>query len=178
LYMAARAAIHRADSGGPVLIGGLANGTRFLSQLFAAPGVAGQVDGVAVHPYDANPLAVLARVRAYRFELRSLGAGDVPLYVTEYGWSTSPAGNPTYATANQRGPFIGAVASALLRSDCNVRAVIFYAWITAERDPADRDQWYGIVAPGGAHSPAADAVAHAAHALVTAAAGAVRLCGP
>ena len=36
-----------------------------------ADGLAGQIDGVAVHPYDSGPLQVVARVRAYRLELRA-----------------------------------------------------------------------------------------------------------
>lgn len=177
LYLAARAAIHSVDPGAPVLIGGLANDPPFLSRLLAVPGVAGQIDGVAVHPYGANPLAVLARVRDYRLELRSLGAGGVPLYVTEYGWSTSPPGNNTYAPASQQGPFIGQVATALLRSDCGVHAAIFYAWTTADHNRADRDQWYGIVPSNAAASAATASVASAARALLTPGAATVRLCG-
>jgi hypothetical protein len=175
LYLAARDAIHRADPGIPVLIGGLANGPPFLPQVLAAPGMAGQIDGVAIHPYDKNPLAVLARVRNYRFELRSLGAGDVPLYVTEYGWSTSPPGNNTFATPAQQGPFIGDVAAALLRSDCNVRAVVFYAWTTAERNPSDRDQWYGVASASGAPTAATQVIAQAARKLLAPGAP-VRVC--
>ncbi len=176
LYLAARAAIHLADPGAPVLIGGLANGTPFLSELLAIPGVAGQIDGVAVHPYDAGPLQVVARVRDYRRTLRSLGAGNVPLYVTEYGWATRPAGNPTYAPASQQGPFIGEVATALLRSDCNVRAAVFYAWTTAQRNPFDRDQWYGIASPSGGPTGATEAVALEARRLLESGAT-TRLCG-
>jgi polysaccharide biosynthesis protein PslG len=176
LYLAARAAIHRADPSTPVLVGGLANSTPFLSQLLTVPGVAGQIDGIAVHPYDAGPLQVLARVRAYRLELRSLGAGDVPLYVTEYGWSTSPPGNNTFASPAQQGPFIGDVAAALLRSDCDVRAAIFYAWSTSERNPADRDQWYGIASASGGPTAATEAVAHAARRLLEPGTT-VQLCG-
>jgi polysaccharide biosynthesis protein PslG len=176
LYLAARAAIHRADPGVPVLVGGLANGTSFLSRLLSVAGVAGQIDGVAVHPYGANPLTVLAGVRDYRVKLRSLGAGDVPLYVTEYGWSTQPLGNPTYAPPSMQGPFIADVAQALLRSDCNVRAVIFYAWTTAERNPSDRDQWYGVASASGAPTAATEAVAQASRGLLAPSAP-VRLCG-
>jgi hypothetical protein len=177
LYVAARAAIHRADPGAAVLIGGLANGTAFLSQLLAIPGVAGQIDGVSVHPYGPGPLQVVARVRAYRLELRSLGVGSLPLYVTEYGWATLPLRNPTYAPASEQGPFIGEVARVLLPSDCNVRAVIFYAWTTAERNASDRDQWYGIAPPNAAPTAATASVASAARELARPRGAKVPLCG-
>ncbi len=177
LYLAARTAIHAADPGVPVLVGGLANGTLFLPRLLAIPGFAGQIDGIAVHPYGATPLAVVARVRDYRLELRSLGAGDIPLYVTEYGWATRPVANPTYATAAQQGPYIGQVAQTLLRSDCDVRDVIFYAWTTAEQNPSDRDQWYGIAPPGAASTQATESIAQAARTLLTAPGATIQLCG-
>jgi len=177
LYLTARAAIHAVDPGVPVLVGGLANGTQFLPRLMSVPGLAGQIDGFAVHPYGPNPTEVEARVRGYRLELRSLGGGEIPLYVTEYGWATQPAANPTYATPAQQGPYIGAVAQTLLRSDCDVRDVIFYAWSTAERTPTDRDQWYGIAGPAGAPTAASASVAKAARALIGSPGPTVQLCG-
>lgn len=177
LYLAASAAIHAADPGVPVLVGGLANGTQFLPRLLSIPALAGQIDGIAVHPYGANPLEVLARVRGYRQELRSLGAGEIPLYVTEYGWATQPLGNPTYATESQQGPYIGQVAQTLLRSDCDVRDVIFYAWSTAERDTSDRDQWYGIARPTGAPTQATASVEQAARSLARSPGPTRQLCG-
>jgi polysaccharide biosynthesis protein PslG len=178
LYLAARAAIHRVDPGVPVLIGGLANtGSAYLAELLRRPELRGQVDGVAVHPYGRDPAEVLDRVRGYRLQLRGLGAGDVPLYVTEYGWATEPVGGRTYATAAERGPFIGAVAQALLRSDCQVRMVVFYAWTTAQSNPASADQWYGVASADGAPNSGTAAVAAAARALVAPAGAPVQLCG-
>jgi hypothetical protein len=178
LYLAARAAIHRVDPGVPVLIGGLANtGSAFLTELLRRAELRGQIDGVAVHPYGRDPAQVLGRVRGYRLQLRTLGAGDVPLYVTEYGWATQPVGGRTYATAAQRGPFISDVAQALLRSDCGVRMVVFYAWTTAQGNPASADQWYGVASPDGAPNSGTAAVAGAARTLVAPAGPSVPLCG-
>ncbi|MDQ6607627.1 MAG: hypothetical protein M3Z06_13915 [Actinomycetota bacterium] len=179
LYLAARAAIHRVDPGVPVLVGGLADGSgsAFLAQLLRRPELRGQVDGVAVHPYGRDPAQVLDRVRGYRLQLRDLGAGEVPLYVTEYGWATQPAGGRTYATTAERGPFIGAVAGQLLRSDCGVRMVVFYAWTTGQGNPASADQWYGVASADGAPNSGTAAVASAARALSAPVGGPVRLCG-
>lgn len=164
LYLAARRAIGRVDPGKPVLLGGLADqgGLAFLARAWQAGGLRGKVDGVAVHPYGASPSRVLARVRAYRSVLRFLGAGGVPVYVTEYGWSTSPPGNPTYSPPRGRGRLVARVATALLGSACNVPMVIFYAWVTSERSRVALDQWYGLAAADGAPTPATAAVARAA----------------
>ncbi len=183
LYLAARAAIHRADPGVPVLIGGIGglasgNGTAYLAQLFQQPGLKGQVDGVAVHPYGRDPAEVVARVRGYREELRLLGAGGVPLYVTEYGWSASPPSALTYAPPALRGAYLGAVAQELLRSDCNVRSAIFYAWTTPEQNPASVDDWYGVAGRDAGSTPTTTAVAATARTLVRSSAVPLRLCGP
>lgn len=177
LYLAARAAIHHADPGVPVLVGGLANGARsFLSALLSNPELRNNVDGIAIHPYAPDPAQVLARVRDYRKQLRALGAGRVPLYVTEVGWSTQPTSSKTWAPDAQRGPYIQEVATGLLRSDCNVRSVILYAWTTPERDPTTADDWYGVARKDAAPSPTTEAVARTARALLEPGEQA-RLCG-
>jgi hypothetical protein len=178
LYVTARAAIHRVDPGVPVLIGGLANpGAGFLAEVLARPELQGQVDGVAVHPYGRDPAQVLNLVRAYRLQLRRLGAGDVPLDITEYGWATQPVGGPAYATAAERGPFIAAVAGALLRSDCRVGMVVFYAWTTAQATPASADQWYGVASPDGTPNTGTAAVTAAARSLARPVGAPAHLCG-
>jgi hypothetical protein len=178
LYLTARAAIHRVDPGVPVLIGGLANpDPAFLAEVLAHTDIQGPVDGVAVHPYGRDPAQVLGRVRTYRLQLRRLGAGEVPLYVTEYGWATQPVGGLMYAPAAERGPFIGAVARVLLHSDCQVRMVVFYAWTTAQGSPASADQWYGVASPDGTPNAGTAAVAAAARSLADSSGPPVALCG-
>lgn len=180
LYQSARAAIHAADPRTPVLVGGLADtgGPSFLSALLRQPHLRGQVDGVAVHPYGRNPAAVVGRVRDYRRELRSLGVGGTPLYVTEYGWTTSPVGSRTWAPEDRRGGYIGRVAEALLRSDCSVRMAIFFAWTTPQRSPAVPDDWYGIASRNAAPTPVTAAVGRTARALLRPGGAPVRVCGP
>ena len=68
----------------------------------------GHVDGVALHPYG-NPAVVVDRVRGARAALVSLGMGAVPIYVTEFGWTTQPAGSVGYAPASRRPTDIGGV---------------------------------------------------------------------
>lgn len=172
LYEAARAAIHAVDPRVPVLIGGLAGGhPRFLARLLRQPELRGQVDGVAVHVYAASPAAVLAQVRADRIRLDVLGFGAVPLYVTEYGWSSRPVadlhpGFPvppgSYAPASVRPGYIVQTARDLLASGCNVRMAVFYAWLTPQRDPRALYNWYGVAAPDGGATPATQEISREA----------------
>jgi polysaccharide biosynthesis protein PslG len=169
LYEAARTAIHHVDPAIPVLIGGLAGGhPRFLNDLLRQPELRDQVDGVAIHTYAATPARMLAQVRTYRLRLEGPGFGAVPLYVTEYGWSSrpiarAPRGFPvpagSYAPPSVRPGFIVQAAQDVLASGCNVRMAIFYAWVTPQHTPVTLYQWYGVAAPDGAATPASRAIA-------------------
>ena len=43
--------------------------------------------------------------------------------------------------------------------------VVFYAWLTLQRDPAAPYQWYGVAAPNGSPTPASRAIAERAQSL-------------
>jgi hypothetical protein len=161
LYADARAAIIAADPSARVLVGGLSDATEFLPAMLAAdPSLRSQIDGVAVHPYGSDPAAVLARVARARGTLDALGMATVPLWVTEFGWSTQPAGTPEWAPAQLRPGYIEDTIEALGRSACGIATVLVYTWTTPEQDSADKEQWYGISPPGA--GPSADVRAFAA----------------
>jgi hypothetical protein len=160
LYLATREAIRGVDPKARVIVGGLSNVTSFLPQVVAAhPGLAGQVDGVAIHPYGDTPLVVAGRVRAARATLSRLGMGGVPLYVTEFGWTTHPAGALNYAPAARRGSYIEATTSLLGHTDCGLAAVLLYTWITPGADRSDPQDWYGLRVGGVDASPVVDQMA-------------------
>jgi hypothetical protein len=147
LYLAARAGIDAANPAIRVLIGGLTNAAAFLPAMVSAqPQLAGHVDGVAIHPYG-NPAVVLARVRGARAALVSLGMGAVPLYVTEFGWTTQPPGAVGYAPESRRPADIESVLGTLGHLDCGLAATLLYTWVTPERNATDGQDWYGIANP-------------------------------
>ena len=161
LYEQARDAITSVSPDARVIIGGLSNPEGFLPAMLAArPELGGHIDGVAIHPYGAGPAVVLARLRGARATLDRLGLARVPLYVTEFGWTTSPPGSLDYAPASARPGYIESTLAAIGRSSCGVATAILYTWVTPERNPADREDWFGIHAPG--HGASADAAAFAA----------------
>jgi len=153
LYLAARAAIDAVDPTARVVVGGLTNPTAFLPAMIqAVPAMAGHVDGVAIHPYG-TPSVVLAKVRGARATLTALGMDAVPLYVTEFGWTTSPPGALDYVAAARRPSWIRSTLATLGHLDCGLAAVVLYTWVTPQRDPADSQDWFGIENPDAAATP-------------------------
>jgi hypothetical protein len=176
LYLRTRQAVKAAASGVRVLVGGLTHPVTFLpAMLAAAPQLHGQLDGVAIHPYGPTPEAVLGAVRAARRTLASLGLGDVPLYVTEFGWTTSPPGALDYLPERLRPTYIEQTLAALGHLDCGVAAAVLYAWVTPERNPANAQDWFGIHPPDGGQSPDTTAFGQGVHAA-TAPAATLSLC--
>lgn len=101
-------AIHRADRGAEVILGGLfgrplqippnvASGD-FLSRVYRARDVKRHFDGVALHPYVADALAMRSQIRNLRRVMRAHDDAATPLYVTELGW-----GSDSFQTRWERG---------------------------------------------------------------------------
>jgi hypothetical protein len=160
LYLAARGAIDTIDPSARVIIGGLTNPTAFLPALLAAqPQLRGHVDGVAIHPYG-TPVALRDRIVNARQTLRTLGMAGTPLYVTEFGWTTSPPGALDYVPATTRPGDISSALASLRSLDCGVVAGLIYTWYSPDGNPADSQDWYGIDGVDG--QPTADTRAFAA----------------
>src|SRR5436309_3746360 len=104
----------------------------------ARPEAAGEIDGVAFHPYASTVDGVLARVRSLRSTLEALGMGSTPIHITELGWATSGTGSPVVTTEDQRAKNMAQATDTLARSDCGIADVIPYTWTTPEADPSDR----------------------------------------
>jgi hypothetical protein len=150
LYLAARGAIDAVDPSARVIVGGLTNPTGFLpAMVLDRPQLRGHIDGVAIHPYG-TPSVVLSKVRASRVTLIALGMPAVPLYVTEFGWTTDPPGALNYVPAARRAEYISRTLAALGHLDCGVAAGVLYTWVTPEQNPGDSGDWYGIHGPGSA----------------------------
>lgn len=166
LYASARAAIAAVQPAARVIVGGLTNPGAFLPGMLAAdPGLRSELGGVAIHPYAPQPEGTLAKVRADRRLLISLGLGGLPLYVTEIGWTTSPAGALDWAPAAARPAYIYRTITALARSGCGLAAILLYAWFTPRRDPSDPQDWFGIDALDAAGGPDVSAFAAALRAV-------------
>jgi hypothetical protein len=160
LYLRARAAIRAVDPLARPIVGGLVSPSFVSAMVSARPQLRRAIDGVAIHPYGAGPPAVLGGVRAARRTLRRLGLGSVPLYVTEFGWTTRPVGGLGYLPGGLRPLYITATLGLLGHTDCGVAGVFLYTWVTPERRVNDTEDWFGIHPPGGGSSPATFAFTH------------------
>jgi hypothetical protein len=146
LYLAARVAIRRADPSARVLVGGLAPGNAnvhdeddFVARMVRhRPDLVGAIDAIAIHPYAATADGVIARIRDFRQTLERLDLGQVPLEITEVGWTT------TATSERHRAEALRQLAEQLPRSDCNIASFIPHTWLTAERDPNNPEDWFGI----------------------------------
>ena len=164
LYLAARRAVHAVEPKAQVVVGGLVPDSSYVARMYAArPELRRLVDGIALHPYGADPDRVFGNVRELRATLRGLGQGRVPILVTEYGWQSVAAGGLQFTSETDKAAFIERTTDALARSDCGIDAVVLYSWITPERDPRSADDWYGVYRPQGGDTPSSRAFARALH---------------
>lgn len=145
MYIAARAAIKAVDATAMVIVGGMnSDDPGFVSRMYVShPELRDQVDGLGIHPYASTVQGVLDSVRTFRAALDAQGETSVPMEVTEVGWQRRGSTNLTLATS-QRAAYMAEVANILARSDCDIDAFEPYTWETAERDPANGEDWFGM----------------------------------
>ena len=160
LYLLARGAIKAVDPTAAVIVGGLMAPAAFAPAMLAArPDARKYIDGVAIHPYGPNPQAVLQGVLVARHVLTRLGLATVPLYVTEFGWTTLPIGARSWLPGNARAGYISETLSELGHVDCGLAATLIYTWMTPGRDPGNPEDWFGIHPQDGPDSPDTNAFA-------------------
>jgi hypothetical protein len=151
LYLAARAAIRRVDPEARVVFGGLTENKprQFMRAAFKERRDAvDQVDAVGYHPYGTrndDVKLVLQRIASMRRTLVGLGMADVPIDLTEIGWTT--AGPYGAVPDAKRAAYLRRLVAALLRASCGVEGVIAHTWVTLEQDPTSREHWFGLYHP-------------------------------
>ena len=83
---------------------------------------------------------VRAKLAADRAALTAVGLAAVPLYVTEFGWTTSPPGALDYVPAATRPGYVRRTLDELGGSPCGVAAALLYTWYSpraqSRRQPA------------------------------------------
>jgi hypothetical protein len=164
LYMAARSAIKGVDAQARVIIGGLALGNppdvtdevQYLQRMWAhRPDLAGNVDGVGLHPYQATVHWTYMRLAQFRAALNQIAGVAVPIEITEDGWSTLAV------PESERAANLAQLAEELPRSDCNIDMFLPYTWKTEESNPGDAEQWFGIWNRDGSAKPSGQAYLNA-----------------
>lgn len=183
LYMAARAAIKFEDPQATVVVGGLALGQpgqatdeiQFLQRMFAhRPDLT--LDAVGLHPYQSTVADVYARIAKFRQALDQLAGPQVPIEITEVGWSTLTT------PESQRAANLRALAMDLPRSDCNIDRLIPFNW-SSYPTGGGTDSTFGIAYTNGSAMPSGQAYLAAAETMrglspSPAPADTVKICHP
>lgn len=155
-------AIRAADPTARVAVGGLSpvGLTEFLDEIEARdPGLIGQMDAVAFHPYGGNFTGTSVRVRLLREWLNEHGAVAMPIEITETGWATPPLDE------GQRAARMGTLVEGLADSSCGVSRIIPYTWLTFESSSSP-EEWFGIANPDTSLKPTGAALASSIEAVV------------
>ena len=161
MYEAARAAIHAVNPSVEAVVGGLVNSAAaYLNQMYGVLKAAGQIDAVAQHPYDLTPAATINDVVRLRSALDSAGDTAVPIDVTEFGWATSGSGSyTTILTDAARATAMTQTLQTLATSDCGVERILPYAWNTAQANPLNIEDWWGLANVDGSATASSTALA-------------------
>lgn len=143
---------------GPNIHGGP---TAYDLAFIAAGGLQG-ADMVAIHPYTAGT----PEEKGFRQRLRNYGdllerkvGRRLPLYATEFGWSTSPAGDRSVSELDQARR---TVREALMLYAEDVKTLIPHTLGQREQDPKDREHYFGFFRLNGQPKPALLAFAQCA----------------
>lgn len=178
LVDAAAPAVHAADASLTVLASGdliqsRADGVlhEWLGELLDAdPTLPAEVDGFSVHPYpwprDAgpydpamNPRVSFGRVSAIRDTELAHGT-QLPIWITEIGWSTAPGVSDAVSEATQAQFLTGAIQRATGEWRSFVSRIFVFSWDPASDRPGDREGNYSIRHADGSPKPAWTAIQH------------------
>jgi hypothetical protein len=162
VYTASVDAIAAVDPDAQVIVGGLAPnfGTtksadvepvQFLARMLAAqPSLRTRIPAVGVHPYTRTSDGlggVLDMIVRFREAMVAAGLPSTPMVANEYGWYTRPQSGLYYTTEAQRAGLIGGTANSFWRTNCGVSGMAPHAWVTAEANNLDPENWYGLANP-------------------------------
>lgn len=132
----------------------------YAERFYAAGGMHG-MNAAFIHPYSFTPLPE-HRIRAWLRNLhdtfRARLGHDLPLYVTEYGWSTAPKPK-NGKSVSERIQAQRTVRESMLLYAEDVKTLIAHWMGDREQDPANWDQWFGFFRLNGQPKPVL--VAHA-----------------
>jgi hypothetical protein len=159
IYSASRAAALEADPRARVIIGGLAptfsfpgpgdmTVGEFLRRMVEAePELRGEIPAVGIHPYGSTVDLVMAAVRRFRQAMESAGLGTTPMLANEVGWYTSGPPGPLLKPDLERAQLITQVTLDARRTDCGLIGLGVHSWQTAQLNPENPEDWYGLADP-------------------------------
>jgi hypothetical protein len=184
LYSASRSAALQADPQALIIVGGLApsfdgagpgdvSAPLFLRRMVEyEPSLAHEIPAVAVHPYAATAELVFQAIKRFREAMRQARLGDTPMIANELGWYTSGPPGSQFATQGARADRIRSVVLEAQHTNCDLVALGIHSWVTAQVNPVNPEDWYGLADPTtGAPNPSGREYGAAIHDAQGSAAG-------
>ena len=156
LYLATRTAMKAVTHKVVVMAGALdlvnppiaSDEVKFIKRMFAhRPEVRTQVDLWGLHPYQETIYWTFRRLAKWRQALDLLNGRHMPIAIDEVGYTT------TKVSEQMRGDELVELAQELPRSGCDVMDFLPYSWESAELDPNNPEDWFGIWNHDGTPKP-------------------------
>lgn len=154
-----------ADTTSAMVAGG--HDREWIDAMYAAvPDLGRYFDAVAVHPYSVNaPNRFDANNARWQFgrldqihrRFAAHGDGGKHLWITEVGFTTCPRNSDCVSETAQASYLTDVYALASTRYRPYVDAVIWYGWHDfggSSPDPADKEEWFGMIRHDGTPKPA------------------------
>ncbi len=147
LYLATRTAMKAVNHKAVVMAGALdlvnppiaSDEVKFIQRMFAhRPEVRTDVDLWGLHPYQETIYWTFRRLAKWRQALDLLNGRRMPIAIDELGYTT------TKVSDQMRGDELVELAQELPRSGCDVVDFMPYSWESAEQDPNNPEDWFGI----------------------------------
>ncbi len=103
----------------------------FLNRFLRQPEIGKYVDGIAVHPYANDVRGIKYQIRKVRKAAHDAHFGDLPLYVTEIGWSSQkPNGNIFFKGLKGQAKMTRKALALLIRNQrqWHLKRVLWFTW--------------------------------------------------
>ncbi len=145
-YARVQAAIEAVDPAARTPFGALAwtNAESWLQRAFEGhPGLRESVDEVSVHLYGHWTEIAKQRLRDFRAWIDRYGDPSMRIDVTEDGVAVGPD------LDDWRADYLAEMTASMANSGCGVKTYIPHTWWTAESNPGDTEDWFGIAAGDG-----------------------------
>lgn len=171
MFAGAATAIRGVDPAAELVTGGVAppraedpkyglNISTFFGRATArVPQMSSLATGVAVHIYPpVDSGKQLERVAWFRDQLRAGGISDpTPMLINEIGWATN--GGSGSVSENDRAQAYTTATVNIPRTNCNILGMLPHTWTSAQQNPKNAEDWFGIAGPATA-SPYPSALAY------------------
>jgi hypothetical protein len=167
--------IHAADPSAQVVTAGLTESrlgipfVKYLTQMYAA-GASGKFDVLAVNAYAESARGIKTAVTLARRITAAAEDGDVPIWLTEFGWATPPAPRGSFTVSDrEQASLVPAtiVALARERERLRIQGIVYYQWRDAPVYKGGTDYWglhTGLLSIGGSPKPSLRTFTRAANA--------------